>query len=262
MSTAKDDLKALTSEVLGRQLRDLRSMRFAQDTLTKALPHISGKKEGYAKDILATLEEKIEQEKKDIAFRKKTHQKIFGEELIIPEDKIPPMKDPNNPFLNYFGLEHMAEFTMEASAQPHLEIVFHDNDFGWPVSKAVKTLWSFIHENNGHLLRGGKYPSRPDAPSIEEVFKELHKAGALRTLLTRLYVLADQESHVEFLTRGLHREAVNWAEKVLEKPGELHIEETYINFKFRFHEGDDFMWEWKNSEHCALNLVTGAVRVF
>jgi len=60
-------------------------------------------------------------------------------------------------------------------------------------------------------------------------------------MLERVYILEDAKGTVEFLTRGLYWNKVRWHEKVIEDPGKLELNNTYIKFEIRFHDDDNFM---------------------
>lgn len=139
----------------------------------------------------------------------------------------------------------------------YLEIKFHDNDFSHCGSLAVQQLWKYIAENNRHMLSG---------EALTDVFKKLHKAGALESMIRRLWVLEILKTRVEWKTRGLYYDnqpafsSVKWDEKAITDP----IQDTfsdYLTFDIEFHESDTFI-EWSNGEHIWLNIETGDSNTF
>lgn len=135
----------------------------------------------------------------------------------------------------------------------YLEVDYHDNDYGWPVKAALERLWGYLHENNGHLLKG-----KP----LSSVFVSLHRAGSLVTLIERLYCLEDMAGDVEYLTRGLHfmgRFPVEWKKARIKSPGEFSHKNTYLTFKLHFRKTDKEINKWQNGEVAYLELETGKV---
>lgn len=139
----------------------------------------------------------------------------------------------------------------------YLEIKFHDNDFSHAGKLAVKQLWSYLAENNRHMLSG---------ETMTDIFKKLYEHEALESMIRRLWVLEILKTRVEWKTRGLYYDfhpafgKVKWEEKAITDP----IEDThsdYLTFDIEFHESDAFI-EWNNGEHIWLNIETGDANTF
>lgn len=131
----------------------------------------------------------------------------------------------------------------------YLIVKFYDNDFGNPMVSALKRLWTWMNESNGHL--GFAVGDR----SLPEMFQELHKAGSLEPMLLRLFILEDLCLVVEFATRGLYWEDVDWK---LELPP--LIPSNYLSCDIEFCEVKPK--EWNNGEYGWLNLVTGEAETY
>lgn len=140
----------------------------------------------------------------------------------------------------------------------YLEVVFGDNDFGWPVRDALMRLWGYINENNGHIV-----------VSVPEIFQKLHKAGSLHSLFERLYMLEYLALEVEFQTRGLYynqdkmrtkggyRPRVMWKNHRIENSSTIEFTNNYLDFEFRFHANNKFIEKGQNGEHAWLDLNNG-----
>lgn len=128
-----------------------------------------------------------------------------------------------------------------------LNISFGDNDFGFPMHDALRRLWNYIHENNAHLLK---------KEALADLFKKLHKCGALLTMVERLFLLEIECQQVEFRTRGLYN-TTKWQEHKVTVPTKLAIHKQYFNLRITLLK--DKPKKWKNGEHAWVNLETGEV---
>ena len=138
-----------------------------------------------------------------------------------------------------------------------LEVIFGDNDFGWPVERALRRLWAFMHENNQHLTE------RPMA----ELFLFAHQHERLAKWLNRLVDIEYLASGVEFCTRGistrLDKGDTATSYPFDDLPEELEsITTRYLSLELVFHDGNAFTKDWKNGEHAYLNLSSGDVATF
>lgn len=131
----------------------------------------------------------------------------------------------------------------------YLKIEFGDNDFGFPVQDALKRIWADIHENNAGCLD-------PTSRTIPEMFQELHKAGALESMVARAIDCEDHYSAVECSTRCLYWDKIDWKEKKVSKTFES-ITDKYLSVDLSFHA--KMCEEWANGEEAWLDLETGAV---
>jgi len=114
---------------------------------------------------------------------------------------------------------------------------------------ALQRIWAYMNKNNGHLQ---------DIRSLSAMFFELHKAGILHGLIQKAFELEYEYGHIEFATRGLYWEKVDWKDKKLG-----HITTTFHdNFKIVFHNDADFTKKNQNGEHVFLNMQTGECGVF
>jgi len=95
------------------------------------------------------------------------------------------------------------------ASERYLRIAFGDNDFGGIVVTAVQRIWGWVHENNAHLI-GATCPR-----TVPQMFRALHRAGALRSMVERMLDVEYLAADVEHATRGLHWKRVSWAEKVV-----------------------------------------------
>ncbi len=139
---------------------------------------------------------------------------------------------------------------------PHyLDVRFGDNDFGFPMIAALRRLWGWINKNNGHL-------TGVINRSVPQMFYELHQAGALESMIKRLLVLETLCGEVEFATRGLYVEKVDWATKKMDKRIRSERHENYLSCEVEFHKNKRFAAHWENGEHAWLNLVTGEVQTY
>lgn len=142
----------------------------------------------------------------------------------------------------------------------YLKVSFYDNDFGWYVERALRRLWDFLKENNAHPLGG----STSDA--FMELFIGLNKAGALHSLLERLYVLAYLEGDVELSTRGLYRMGddrdVDYSKAIIKDAGKVQYENECLWLDIEFRKIGRFIKKWCNGECAYLNLQTGETGTF
>ncbi len=139
----------------------------------------------------------------------------------------------------------------------YLNVEFGDNDFGWNMMAALKQLWHFIDENNGHMLRFTNDKSR----TIPQIFFELHKLNLLEPMLKRLFVIDTLTNSVEVMTRGLYDHPPMY-EKLPSLLDECKNHDYYLSCFITFHETDDFTKQCQNSECAWLNLNTGDVDTF
>ena len=148
----------------------------------------------------------------------------------------------------------------------YIEVRFGDNDFGWPVERALKRLWEWINKNNRHLV--------PDT-YMGEIYSQLHKVGVLQSLIERLYVLEYLASRVEFKTRGLYydydsrphpktgyKPEVDWKEKIIKDAGKVKYENTYLSIDIYLHHNKRFASKWQNGERAFLDILKGEVNTF
>lgn len=136
-----------------------------------------------------------------------------------------------------------------------LEVAFQDNDFGIPIEAALRRLWKYVHESNGHLIRVADR-------SIPQMFVGLHDAGVLKSLVERLFVLETLCMDVEGATRGLYYETVDWKRNSLETEAiDAKRYEDYLSCELSFHNEREFV-EGQNGEHAWLDLTSGEVEVF
>ncbi len=136
-------------------------------------------------------------------------------------------------------------------ADRYLRVKFGDNDFGIPVQAALKRIWADVHENNADNID----PST--SHTIPEMFRELHKAGALESMVARAIDCENHYSEVECSTRCLYWEKICWEEKTVAKTFES-ITDVYLSIDLSFHE--KMSEEWTNGEEAWLDLETGKVK--
>ena len=139
-------------------------------------------------------------------------------------------------------------------AMRYLEVSFHDNDFGIPVTAALERLWKYVNDNNGHLTN-----------YLPGIFYKLHESEHLSAFVRRLFVLEHLSRHIEFRTRGLHRRGLpptNPAVPPLDKPDTVEHTNEYLKFEFRFHSDLGFTESDQNYESAAVDLETGEVKLF
>ncbi len=127
----------------------------------------------------------------------------------------------------------------------YLIVKFYENDFGNPMVSALKRLWLWMDKNNR------SYGVR----SLSDIFQELHKAGSLEPMLLRLFVLEELCCAVEFATRGLYWEEVDWKKQL---PPIVPC--NYLSCDIEFCETKPK--EWQNGEYGWLDLVTGNAETY
>ena len=138
----------------------------------------------------------------------------------------------------------------------YLKVAFMDNDFGTPVQAAVTRLWKDIRDNNAHLLVGieTEYES---SRTLADIFYELLKCGALKTMLNRAVDAEDHYSDVEFATRGLYHPKVQWGKHRLLSKHFNALTTRYLTLKLSLHP--ERSTEWANHEELWLDTMTGEV---
>lgn len=140
-----------------------------------------------------------------------------------------------------------------------LEVTYGDNDFGFPVTKALERLWEYVNGNNHSAGIKDSYFS---GLSTVQIFYKLYKAKALETLIERLFVLEYLAFNVEHKTRGLYRAKVDWDKCIIKNPSKIDYENTYLSFDLKFRKSDNFKLKDQNGEHAYLNLENGEVETF
>lgn len=136
----------------------------------------------------------------------------------------------------------------------YLEIEGHDNDFGFSLESALRRIWGWLNESNGHLCDVARR-------SLPVMFEELHNADALESLIQRAWVLEAMILDVEFNLRGLYLETVRWKEKAITTPIKDNLSD-YLTFGIAFHPSPTFRDVWKNGEHAWLDLKNGDAGTF
>lgn len=129
----------------------------------------------------------------------------------------------------------------------YLRMQFGDNDFSFPVQAALRRIWGDVFESNGHMI---------ETRTIPMMFWELHKAGALESMIARAVDCEYHYSDVEFSTRCLYWEKIDWKEKKVSKTFKS-ITDTYLSTELSFHA--EMSQEWANSEEAWLDLEAGTV---
>lgn len=148
----------------------------------------------------------------------------------------------------------------------YLEVIFYDNDFGFPVEAAVKKVWDWIYGSNAHCLTIFAVPKdhhclHDGKRTMASLFMNLHKGGALQPMIIRTYQIEDLHAVIEFKTRGLYWKNVDWKKK---KPPSLDGAEIFRNLSIdlKFRKNGNFMHKEKhgnNGESLALDLETGEI---
>lgn len=143
-----------------------------------------------------------------------------------------------------------------------LRIDFGDNDFGRPIMDALHRIWKDIHRNNYHITsKMGPDDKHFSDRSIADMFIELHKVGALTSMLNLAIDCEYMYGRVEFATRGLYWKTVRWEDSITNNHLES-ITDRYLKFDISFHKNNKFADEWNNSESAYLDLETGEVKTF
>jgi len=142
------------------------------------------------------------------------------------------------------------------SEKIYMKVNFYDNDYGQPVTNAIKRLWTWIHKNNAHCLRSkGKGDTHFSDRTLSDIFIELNNVDALVPMIERLidseYIAFD----VEFSTRGLYWDSVDWKEKKI--PKKMKRCTDYLNVDVSFQK--TYSKNWQNGEVLILNTETGKV---
>lgn len=139
----------------------------------------------------------------------------------------------------------------------YLEVEYGDNDFGWPVERALKRLWENIVKNNTHFPK----------VAIADLFVFLHGKKALVVILARLVDAECIADNAEFATRGISNyldSCYPLKEFSIDSNPKKYksITGDYLNLTLRLHKNKEFARDWKNGEHAYLNLVSGKVVCF
>ena len=138
----------------------------------------------------------------------------------------------------------------------YLKVEFSDSDFGRPMVLALKRLWGWINENNGHCV--GAFCER----TVPEMFSALHRVGALETMVQRIFVLETLCTTVESATRGLYWQTVDWEEKKITQPIENERYDQYLSCTLSIHDNNEFRNKCQNGEHAWLDLATGEAEAY
>ena len=137
------------------------------------------------------------------------------------------------------------------SAARFLDVDFGDNDFGFCMEAALKRLWGYVNDNNGHM-------AAHTGLSVPDLFCRLHKHSKLEPLIDRLYVLEYLCCDVEYATRGLDRMA-EWNKHL---PTKEVKDDEYLRCHVMMRHNDTFRRKWQNGEHAYLELQTGKCETF
>lgn len=138
-------------------------------------------------------------------------------------------------------------------AARYLSVSFGDNDFGGIVITALKRIWQWVQTNNAHCV-GSAHPR-----TVPQMFRKLHTAKALITMIERMCDVEHMASDVEFATRGLYWKKVEWSEKcITSKFAQLN----YLSFGLKFYRDKTFTKKWKNGEVAWLDFETGDAETF
>lgn len=144
----------------------------------------------------------------------------------------------------------------------HLEVIYGDNDFGYPVHNAVKKVYDWIFTSNDHCINKSGRPSKHfSSRTIAGIFLKLHKVKALEPMIQRTYQIEYYHGNVEFMTRGLYWPEVDW-EKKIPLPLENDPPESYLGISLKFRKNKNFMKNEKwgnNGESLCLDLETGEI---
>ena len=149
----------------------------------------------------------------------------------------------------------------------YLIFMFYDNDFGFPICKALRKVWKFIHNNNAHCLREkGKGNENFSDRDMYDIFRKLYNNGTLSKMLELLYASYEMQSRVEYATRGLYWTKVDWGRNCWKESAKPPaIPDSYISFDkehFVFKRNDEFKKKWQNGEYCYLDLETGKCKTW
>lgn len=152
----------------------------------------------------------------------------------------------------------------------YLEIVFHDNDFSHGFCTALKKLFVFCRSKYDCIA------TEYTRINMYEAFRKMHEANVLIPLIKTLAVASHIEWGAESVTRWAKVEDDEFCNNELKNfaggeyaPVDVEVftksiadDFNYFNFEIKFHETGEFAEEWKNSEHCALDLESGQVWSF
>ena len=141
-----------------------------------------------------------------------------------------------------------------------LRVRFGDNDFGNPVTYALRRIWQDVDENNGHLLGLDGHPK-----SLSQIFEGLYKSGTLQLMVELAIDCEYNYGNVEFATRGLYYKEVDWDRhrEEIKKVKQLRsITTEYLNVHLSLRNTKAFSKAWQNGEEAILNLETGEVSTY
>ncbi len=132
-----------------------------------------------------------------------------------------------------------------------LRITFGDNDFGWPVERALERIWFWMRKSHGRGVELSSY------------FEKLHKSGLLLKMIERAIDAENHYNAVEYGTRlGRYEEEIEDTEYPLSllvgSFDPLTKRYLYIKIDFLSKESN----EWANGEEAVLNLQTGQVNIY
>jgi len=137
-----------------------------------------------------------------------------------------------------------------------LEVGFRDNDFMLPVLQGLERLWYYIHEDSCSVL---------DC-DVASVIYDLDKDKMLLPLLQFSIDVAYLDQKIEHVTRGINKR--NWKKMklmdwdVVSSRDHGSITKEYLKLDIKFHADSRFSDEWQNSEHAALDMITGKAWTF
>ncbi len=97
--------------------------------------------------------------------------------------------------------------------------------------------------------------------TIPQMFEGLYQSGALATMLRRTIDCENHYGRVEFATRGLYWEKVDWSEKRVDNMWES-ITDRYLQPTISLHATRRFTSKWANGETAYLDLETGKAETF
>jgi hypothetical protein len=142
---------------------------------------------------------------------------------------------------------------MDKQRELYLEILFHDNDFSSDFVEVLSEIWKMIEENNN---------SRSKEYKTTDLFKELHTKGILLQMIKKAVVLSAAGHDIEWATRMYQGECTQTEPLKSASKEAARFEKYFEKLKIKFHPNNEFISEWRNSEHAALNCRNGNVIIF
>lgn len=133
----------------------------------------------------------------------------------------------------------------------YLEIDLRDNDCTAILQFALHRLWGYVNRNNGHLQQNRLLP---------DMFRWLHSNGLLEKIISVLFFLECEASSIEFATRGLDTEKINWKHHTVDDPDSWkNWRESYFgqSLNVRIVKRKRPRIKWSNGEIVWLELETG-----